>query len=182
MLPRLNLGQHYGGKPMIIDIRETRYGEVILSETVRIKNFPKDAHYSLVEIQDFELDVSYNDFNDETHVSLNAVVPVTLECAYTLKHFRSVVEINETICFSDEVSESNAELDDCYYEKGPFIDLTPYLFILIISLIPLKVIAPGARLPESEVVLSEEEYLKTKGHRPLADDEALRKLAEEIDD
>ncbi len=167
---------------MQIDIRETRFGEVILTETVSIKDFPRDANYSLVKIHDFELDVTFFEQDYEIHVYLNAIVPVTLECAYTLKHFRSVVELDEQICFSDEVDEASADLDDCYYERGPLIDLKPYLSILISSLIPLKVIAPGARLPESNDVLSEEDYLKTKGHRPFADDEALKKLAEELDD
>jgi len=55
-----------------------------------------------------------------------------------------------------------AETDDCFYEKGPEIFLDPYLYAIILSYIPLKVIKPGANLTKEWAkvyeILSEEEF------------------------
>lgn len=165
---------------MIIDLRDVRDGEVTVNEALEIKTFPRDAHYSLKAIKKFTLSATLVPEHDTVGVYLKAEVPVTLECAYTLEHFESTVTLDEYMCFTTEQSDEEEELDDCYYEKGPLVDLTPYVFILLLSNIPLKVVAPGAKLPDD--VLTEEEYMNGSGNRPFARDSALDDLYDELDD
>ncbi|HZJ89525.1 MAG TPA: hypothetical protein VFD05_02420 [Bacilli bacterium] len=165
---------------MIIDLRDVRDGEVTLTETLTIKTFPKEAHYSLKAIEKFTLAATLVPEHDSVGVYLKAEVPVMLECAYTLKHFKSTVTLDEYICFTTTANDEEEELDDCYYEKGPHVDLTAYVFILLLSAIPLKVVAPGAKLPDD--VLTEEEHSKSGTNRPFAGDPKLDALYDELDD
>lgn len=165
---------------MIINLHDVRDGEVTVTEVMEIKSFPSEAHYSLKAIKPFTLTATLTPELDTVGVYLKAEVPVTLECAYTLALFESTVTLDEYLCFTMIKQDDEEELDDCYYEQGPTVNLTPYVFILLLSLIPLKVIAPGAKLPDD--VLTEEEHLNGRANRPFARAADLDALYDELDD
>lgn len=165
---------------MKIDLRDLREQKITLTEEVNIENFPVGIHYSLKKVHPFLLEVTLTDELETVGVHLGATVKVTLECAYTLIHFESELVLDEYFCLTSIAENGEEELDDCYYEQGPIVDLTPYILILIVSNIPLKVVAPGAKRPEN--VLSEEDYANGSGNRPFARDDELDALYDELDD
>lgn len=143
-------------------------------EVVDLSGENFSANYSLKGIAPFTLDVTFNTYDEEVEVSVYAKVRVTLECAYTLELFEDQIELDEELIFNFVNPNIEAESDDAFYEKGPDIVLDHYIYALILSYIPLKVIKPGAKRPESGAgysVLTEEEYAAQK-----------QKLGDEYDD
>lgn len=132
-----------------------------LSEVVDLSNYDFSANFSLKGIDPFTLEVVFNTYEEVVEVELYAELNVTLECAYTLEHFAHPLTLNEVITFNFKNPNIENESDDAYYEKGPLIELDPYVYALILSYIPLKAIKPGATLPtsgEGYEVFDEDEY------------------------
>ncbi|MFA5485907.1 MAG: YceD family protein [Bacilli bacterium] len=132
-----------------------------VSETVDLSHKDFSANYSLYGIKPFLLTVNYDTFTEIVEATFKATVTVILECAYTLEHFEQEVLLDDTLCFNFVNPDIELESDDCFYEKGPYINVDPYVYALILSYIPLKAIKPGAKRPESGEgysVLSEDEY------------------------
>lgn len=166
---------------MQIKISDGLRGRVVVEGVVDLSSADFSANYSLKGIPPFNLQAFLETFEEEVEVELKAKLVLVLECAYTLEHFDHEVALDEILVFNYKNPKIESENDDIFYEKGPFIDLDPYLYALILSYIPLKVIKPGAKRPESGAnyqVLSEEEYSATK--TSLGDD--FGELLDEIDD
>lgn len=166
---------------MEIKISDGLHGRVLVEGIVDLSEADLSANYSLKGIKPFTLQAYFETFEEEVEVELKAQVVLVLECAYTLEHFEHIIDLDEVLVFNYKNPNIEADSDDIFYEKGPFIDLDPYLYALILSYIPLKVIKPGAQRPERGAnyqVLSEEEYAKTK--KNLGDD--FGDLLDEIDD
>lgn len=136
-----------------------------LSEVVDLSAEDYSANYSLKGIKPFTLTVDYDTFTEVVEARFKAKVILTLECAYTLEHFEQELELDEELCFNFVNPDIESESDDCFYEKGPYIELDHYVFALILSYIPLKVVKPGAKRPQSGEgyeVLAEDEYAQKR--------------------
>ena len=132
-----------------------------LTAEVDLSDVDLHANYSLKAIKPFTVTVDFDTFTDVVEVHIRGKVTLILECAYTLEHFDYEVEMDDELTFNFVNPNIEAETDDCFYEKGPEIFLDPYLYAIILSYIPLKVIKPGANLPKSGEgyeILSEEEF------------------------
>lgn len=108
-----------------------------------------------------------NDDIIDAEVEINALVH--LNCAYTLKVFPHKLNVLENLVFTLK----NNDDPELIPLKGNVLDLDHYIFGIILTEIPLKVIAPGAKLPtggEGYRVLSESELKQEKeNNRPFAD-------------
>lgn len=138
-----------------IKLHQTLIQEIDLSD-IELK-----SNYSLKGIKPFTVTVDFDTFTDVVETHIQGKVQVILECAYTLEHFEYEIVMDDELCFNFVNPNIEAECDDCFYEAGPEIDLDPYLYAIILSYIPLKVIKPGANLPKSGqgyAILTEEEY------------------------
>lgn len=136
-----------------------------VSEVVDLKAFDLSVNYSLKGIKPFTLNVTFETFEEIVEVHMDAEVELILECAYTLEHFSDTIDFEEFLTFNFKKPDVELESDDAFYEKGPLITLDDYVFALILTYIPLKVIKPGAKLPsggEDYGVFSEEEYAEQK--------------------
>lgn len=166
---------------MQIKISDGLRGRVVVEGVVDLSKVDYSANYSLKGIPPFSLQVFFETFEEDVEVELKGKVILVLECAYTLEHFNHEIELDEVLMFNFKNPNIELENDDIFYEKGPFIELDHYIYALILSYIPLKVIKPGAKRPGSGAnyqVLSEEEYSKTK--QSLGDD--FGELLDEFDD
>lgn len=166
---------------MQIKITDGLRGRIVVEGIVDLSNDDFSANYSLKGIPPFNLEAYFETFEEEVEIELKGKVVLVLECAYTLEHFNHELELDEVLVFNYKNPKIESENADIFYEKGPFIDLDPYLYALILSYIPLKVVKPGAKRPESGAnyqVLSEEEYSQTK--TSLGDD--FGDILDEIDD
>ncbi len=81
-----------------------------------------------------------------------------LECARTLVLVHYPFEIDEELIFTFNKTYEN---DDIEYVKGNIIDLSPYIWEIIFSNIPMRVVSENDNMPtsgEGWQVISEEEY------------------------
>ncbi len=166
---------------MQIKITDGLRGRVVEEEELDLSAIDYTANYSLKGIKPFPLQVFFETFDEEVEVELKAKVTLVLECAYTLDHFEHEIVLDEVLVFNYKDPNIEVENDDIFYEKGPFIELDHYIYGLILSYIPLKVIKPGAKRPESGdnyAVLSDEEYSSKKLN--IGDD--FGDLLDELDD
>lgn len=146
---------------MEINIWEALNATKTLEAEVNLKDVDLTANYSLKGIKPFTVHISFDTYDEVVEVDIYAKVELILECAYSLEHFPQEIEVEETLCFNYKNKNATEEDGECFYEKGPNIDLDPYLYGLILSYIPMKVVKPGAKRPESGEgysVMSEEEY------------------------
>ncbi len=142
-----------------------------VSSVVDLSAVDLHANYSLKAIKPFMVTVEFDTFTDVVEVHIQGKATLVLECAYTLEHFDYEIEIDDELTFNFVNPNIEAESDDCFYEPGPEIFLDPYLYAIILSYIPLKVIKPGAHLPKSGEgyeILTEEEY--ESKHQTLDDE------------
>lgn len=150
---------------MKIKIANALSAEATLTEIVDLSHEDYHANFSLKAIKPFPLTVTYNTYDDEVEVMIKGDVTLTLECAYSLELFDDVISLDDDLVFNFKNPNIEAESDDAFYEPGPYIELDHYIYALILSYIPLVVIKPGAKRPESGEgyeVLSEEEYAKKR--------------------
>lgn len=113
-----------------------------------------------------EVDVT-NIFYGHVRVVINIKSNVVLPCSYTLEDVDYVIKGQEEFIFVDDKEEIDEESGLFYEEKDTF-DLNPYIFAVLIALVPFKVVKEGAKLPEGGKdyrVLSEDEYYEEKKKR-----------------
>lgn len=136
---------------------------LVLEEDINLDNVDLNANVSLKGINSLRVKtittLQGNLFKTELEVKAN----LGLECAYTLELFTQDLNFEDVLYFATK--EDDEETEDVFIEKGPLIDLDPYIFGLILAHIPLRVVKPGAKLPsggESFVVQTEDEYYKER--------------------
>lgn len=108
------------------------------------------------------VEVDVENLSTILRVKINLSANVILPCAYTLEDVDYVVKGKEEFDFVDNIDLADNE--NLFFEKD-VIDLDPYIYSVLIALIPLRVTKKGATLPKSGKgykVMTEEEYLKMK--------------------
>ena len=113
-----------------------------------------------------EVDVT-NIYYGHTRVVINLKSDVVLPCSYTLEDVDYCVKGQEEFIFVDEEEEADED-SGLIYEAKDIFDLNPYIFGVLIALIPLKVVKKGAKLPKGGKdyqVLSEDEYYEQKSKK-----------------
>ena len=119
--------------------------------------------YFIREIKDCHVAIKATQYETSLDISINIKAHLILPCAYTLEDVPYVVKGQETFLFVDD--EEEADNENSFYDDKPVLDLTPFIYSVLIALTPTKVIKPGAKLPSSTSdydVISEEEYLARK--------------------
>ncbi|MBR0294833.1 MAG: DUF177 domain-containing protein [Bacilli bacterium] len=97
-------------------------------------------------------------------IIINIKSNVILPCSYTLEDVDYIIKGGEEFIFTDEKEEDDEEAG-MIYEPKPIFSLDPYIFSLLIALVPPKVVKKGAKLPEGGKgydVISEDEYYQRK--------------------
>lgn len=133
-----------------------------LSEDVDFSSYELDKSI-IREIKSCHVEVDIENYGDLFRIIVNLMSEVTLISAYTLKDVPYVIKGNEEFDFTD--IEEEADNESLFYEKDNIIDFDPYIYSIILALVPEKVINKGEKLPSDGNgyrVLTEEEYLKEK--------------------
>ncbi len=126
--------------------------------------YPKDrmaTKPSLLDIKDVHAKVRVENFGETITADIQATATLVLECAYTLEPLERRIKIDEEVHFSETVQDD----DELLYAPGPTIDLDDYLFGLIMTEVPAKVVKRGAHLPKAGKgyrVLNEAELIREK--------------------
>ncbi len=110
-----------------------------------------------------EVDVSR--IEDIFRVNVNLKAHVTLVCAYTLEDVPYTLKGSEEFDFVDDKENESESL---LYEKNVTINMDPYIFSLLMALVPNKVIKKGAKLPsggQDYRVISEDTYFEEQENK-----------------
>ncbi len=103
------------------------------------------------------------DYGDILRVIFHIKAQVIAACSYTLEDVPLEINIDDELSFSDQ--EGDEEL---IYEPNNIIDLDPHILSLIFAKIPIKVVKPGAKLPEDGQgysIISEDEYYEKQSQK-----------------
>ena len=124
----------------------------------------KDEHfneYHVKDILDCHVKLTATEYGDFLSLKTFIKCKVLTMSAYSLKDVELPLKINEEILITDK-----EELKDIYYfEKLPIIDIDHYIFSLIISSVPAKVVDKNEELPSSGEgyrILKEDDFYKEK--------------------
>ncbi len=134
--------------------------EEIFTEKIDFSNFPfNETHVR--RIPTCEAIVKATDYGETLRVIFQIKAHVIAVCSYTLEDVPMDLE------FTDELEFTNVDYqdDEMIYEPENIIDMDPHILSLIFARIPIKVIKPGAKLPENGngySVLTEEQFLAEK--------------------
>ena len=107
--------------------------------------------------------ITGNDYDELFVVNVVGTAEVVGVCAYSLEDVLLKIKINDTLTFTFEEED-----EDVIHIDNPIFEIDPYILDLIISEIPLKIVKPGAKLPEAGDgyrVMSEDEYLKENSEK-----------------
>ena len=110
-----------------------------------------------------EVDVT-NMYEGHIRIVINIKSNVVLPCSYTLEDVDYVIKGNEEFIIVDDKDEADEEAG-IIYEENAIFSLDPYIYSLLIALIPPKVVKEGAKLPDGGKdyeVMSEDEYYERK--------------------
>lgn len=121
----------------------------------------------LRKISSCHVEIDVTDYGNILRVVINLKAEVIGVCAYTLEDVPLVIKTNDELDFTDD--EENIDDEDLIYIDNPQIDLKPYIYSLICTSLPTRIIKKGATLPKDGNgyrVLTEEELLKEKEKRP----------------
>ena len=133
-------------------------------------DFSKDTQYLnnlLKKIDDCHVEVDATDYGNILRVVINLKSNVTGVCAYSLEDVPLVIKTNDELDFTDD--EEFEDDDELIYISSPQIDLKEYIYSLICTSLPSKIIKKGATLPKDGKgyrVLTEEEFQKEKEKTP----------------
>ena len=108
------------------------------------------------KIDKCEVTATAVDYGELLHVSLQINAVVIAVCSYSLEDVELKFNIKDDVTFSDDEEDV-----DNYYEKGPIIDLDPYILGILLANVPVRVVKKGVKLPkngEGYRVLSEDDY------------------------
>lgn len=156
---------------MKFNVNNTLTKELVLKEDLDITNLDLSLSYSLKAVNKLSAEAHISTTGDITRVELFIDASVNLECAYTLEIIPQDYSLEEELYFT--LTEED-ETEDIYYEQGPIIDLNDYIYGLLVASIPLRVVKPGAKLPEGFAnveVISEDEFNENKKKRPTPFDD-----------
>ena len=134
--------------------------EEIFEEDIDFSNFPfNDTHVRCIPMCHAKLLAT--DYGETLRVIFQIKAQVTAVCSYTLE------DVPLELQFQDELEFSNIDYQDdqMIYEPENIIDMDPHILSLIFARIPIKVVKPGAKLPENGngySVMTEEEYFAEK--------------------
>ena len=113
------------------------------------------------KINSCHVKVHGREYDDLMILELEIQAEIIGVCSYTLEDVPLKLKFKDSLEFSNEIQDD----EDIIYEEKPIFDLDPYIYELIITETPMKIVKKGAKLPESGDgyrVLSEDEYLKEK--------------------
>lgn len=134
--------------------------EEIFTEKIDFSNFPfNETHVRRIPM--CEATIKATDYGETLRVIFQIKAQVIAVCSYTLE------DVPMDLDFTDELEFTNVDYqdDEMIYEPENIIDMDPHILSLIFARIPIKVIKPGAKLPENGngySVLTEEQFLAEK--------------------
>ena len=133
-----------------------------VKETVDFSAMTFDPSH-IRKIENCEVEAKMVDYGEILHVSLTIEAKVIAVCSYSLEDVELNLKISDDITFSDDEEDV-----DNYYEKGPIIDLDPYILGIVLANVPVRVVKKGVKLPKSGSgyrVLSEDDYLHEQSEK-----------------
>ena len=147
---------------------------VTYEDVIDFKNASYDS-YHVRNIKDCHVVAVATEYGEFLSVKINISCTVLTTSAYTLKNLDYEVKIKDELCFTD-----NKDLEDAYfYEKLPQIDLDDYIFSLIVTNVPTKVVGKNEKLPESGDgyrIMSEEDFYNEKKNKKSSPFDVLDNL------
>ena len=146
----------------------SRYKDKVISEDIIFPKEMLEDINSLLDVKSCNASVRVCDYGDIIRVEVDLKAKVVLQCAYTLEPIDYDVDTDEYIDFS--MLDEDEEDDNIFYVDRPEVDLTPYIFGILITEIPTKVIKEGATLP-----------LSGQGYEVLTEDEYEEKMKNRVD-
>lgn len=152
--------------------------EELFEENIDFSSYPfNDTHVRGIPF--CYCQIKATEYGQTLRIIFHIKAKVTAVCSYTLE------DVPLDLDFHDELEFSDMDLpdDSLIYEPNRIIDLNPHILSLIFSKIPIKVIKPGAKLPENGdgyMVKTEEDYLKEKSGKKNSAWDVLDSV--EIDD
>lgn len=150
---------------------------LVLKETL---TFPKESYeqvFNLRNLKEVLATVKAENFGQFIQLTAHVVAKTELVCSYTLESVNQDVEGEEVRVFSDELEGEDVEP----IPNGNEMELDDWMLQVVIAHVPMKVIKPGAKLPEFDgvEVLSEEEFLQREAEK---EDPRFAKLKDWVDD
>ncbi|MDY0177668.1 MAG: hypothetical protein GX807_02615 [Erysipelotrichia bacterium] len=116
----------------------------------------------LKRIDECEVNITYENFEDILRVRVKVVANLTLICSYSLEDVAFRLSVKDELSFTDRKELVN---ENIFYEPHQIIDLNPYIFGLILASIPIKIVKEGMELPRDGNgyrVLSEDKLQKER--------------------
>lgn len=120
---------------------------------------------NLLDLSEITIDgkIQYSEYTNIIKILLNIQGAMDVPCSITLEPIKYPFSDNEEYFFAFEKVDSEEEIN---YLKGDILDITSYVWQLIVMNIPLRIVKPGVELKpinnEDWAVLSEDEYKKIK--------------------
>ena len=134
--------------------------EEIFEEKIDFSNFPfNETHVR--RIPECLVKIKATDYGQTFRVLFHIKAQVIAVCSYTLEDVPLNIEFDDELEFTSEDYQD----DNMIYEPDNLIDMDPHILSLIFARIPIKVVKPGAKLPENGQgysVMTEEEYYQEK--------------------
>ena len=136
--------------------------ETIVDENLTLDSEVYPPHFPLQEIKNIHASIKAQKFDGFVTINLNIKADVVLICSYTLKPFQTALKNSENYTFTFYEEDQD---EDMILIKGNIIDLTQYIYDLVVSSIPMKPVAPNAKLPKEGNgyrVISSDDFEKEK--------------------
>ena len=124
---------------------------------IDFSNAPVDKGH-IKEIKSCHVKVTGNDYDDLFVATLKVDAEVIGTCSYTLEDVPLKIKTTATLNFTFDEED-----DELIHIDNPIFDIDEFVYSIIISEVPLKIVKKGAKLPSSGDgyrVLSEDEYNK----------------------
>ena len=103
------------------------------------------SSYPILGVKKLHLQAEFSRDNAVVHAFMKISGRIILEDSYTAKPFEKNVKVEEE---TDILEEENGE-DDGFIIPGKFIDVEELSLAIIRFSLPIKVLAPGSKLPKS---------------------------------
>ncbi len=103
------------------------------------------SSYPILGVKKLRLQAEFSRDNAVVHAVMKISGRIILEDSYTAKTFEKNVKVEEE---TDILEEENGE-DDGFIIPGKFIDVEELSLAIIRFSLPIKVLAPGSKLPKS---------------------------------
>lgn len=103
------------------------------------------SSYPILGVKKLHLQAEFSRDNAAVHAVMKISGRIILEDSYTAKPFEKNVKVEEE---TDILEEENGE-DDGFIIPGKFIDVEELSLAIIRFSLPIKVLAPGSKLPKS---------------------------------